>query len=202
MDSPVNRHLGCFHVLAIVNSATMNIGVHVSFQTMFFSRYMPRNGIAGSYGSYWVIQGCGPSVIKLTSFLWLWFQCVCPLMPSCNTYHLTWVSLTLDVGYLFMAAPAKCSCCSLPWTRGISSLPPLPTLNWNSSSRPSSTVTATDPWTWGCSSRLPPLASGRGSSSRPLPLGHGVLPASAPELGCGVASLGRALRYGLEQGGN
>ena len=35
-------------------------------------------------------------VIRLTSFLWLWFQCVCPLMPSRNTYHLTWVSLTLD----------------------------------------------------------------------------------------------------------
>ena len=30
-------------------------------------------------------------------------------MPSCNTYHLTWVSLTLDVGYLFTTAPAKCS---------------------------------------------------------------------------------------------
>ena len=28
-------------------------------------------------------------------------------MPSRNTYHLTWVSLTLDVGYLFTAAPAK-----------------------------------------------------------------------------------------------
>ena len=28
-------------------------------------------------------------------------------MPSYNTYHLTWVSLTLDVGYLFPAAPAK-----------------------------------------------------------------------------------------------
>ena len=39
-------------------------------------------------------------------------------MPSHNTYHLTWVSLTLDVGYLFTAAPAKCSYCSLPWTRG------------------------------------------------------------------------------------
>ena len=26
---------------------------------------------------------------------------VCPLMPSCNTYRLTWVSLTLDMGYLF-----------------------------------------------------------------------------------------------------
>ena len=28
-------------------------------------------------------------------------------MPPCNTYHLTWVSLTSDVGYLFMAAPAN-----------------------------------------------------------------------------------------------
>ena len=45
-------------------------------------------------------------VIRLTSFLWLWFQCVCSLMPSCNTYHLTWVSLTLDMGCLFTAAPA------------------------------------------------------------------------------------------------
>ena len=43
-------HLGCFHVLTIVNSAAMNIGVHVSFQIMVFSRYIPRSGIAGSYG--------------------------------------------------------------------------------------------------------------------------------------------------------
>ena len=26
-------------------------------------------------------------------------------MPSCNTYRLTWVSLTLDEGYLLTAAP-------------------------------------------------------------------------------------------------
>ena len=25
-------------------------------------------------------------------------------MPSCNIYHFTWVSLTLDVGYLFTAS--------------------------------------------------------------------------------------------------
>ena len=47
----VDGHLGYFHVLVIVSSAAMNIGVHVSFQIMVFSRYMPRNGIAGSYGS-------------------------------------------------------------------------------------------------------------------------------------------------------
>ena len=52
--------------------------------------------------------------IRLTSFLWLWFQCVCPLIPSWNTCRLTWVSLTLDMGYLFMAAPAKHTCHSLP----------------------------------------------------------------------------------------
>ena len=42
-------------------------------------------------------------------------------LPSCNTYHLTWVFLTLDEGYLLTAAPAKCSRCSLPRMRGISS---------------------------------------------------------------------------------
>ena len=49
--------------------------------------------------------------------------------PSCNTYHLAWVSLTLDVVYLFTAAPAKRSRCSLLWMRGISSMPPFLTFN-------------------------------------------------------------------------
>ena len=51
IHSSVNGHLGCFHVLAIVNRAAMNILVHDSFWIMVFSGYMPSSGIAGSYGS-------------------------------------------------------------------------------------------------------------------------------------------------------
>ena len=51
IHSSADGHVGCFHVLVIVNSTTMNIEVHVSFQTMFYSGYMSRSGIAGSYGS-------------------------------------------------------------------------------------------------------------------------------------------------------
>ena len=49
--SSVHGHLGYFHALAVVNSAAVNIRVHVYFQSMVFSRCMPRSGIAGSYGS-------------------------------------------------------------------------------------------------------------------------------------------------------
>ena len=80
--------------------------------------------LQGMAHSYTELDKAVVHVIRLVSFLWLWFQSVCPLMPSLSTYHLTGVSLTLDMGYLLMlllltldvgylllATPAPCSCC-------------------------------------------------------------------------------------------
>ena len=47
----VDGQLGCFHLLTVVNTAEVNIGVHVSFLIMVFSGYICRSGIVGSYGS-------------------------------------------------------------------------------------------------------------------------------------------------------
>jgi len=52
IHSSVDGHLDCFHVLAIVNSVAMNNGIHVSLSILVSSGYMPRSGIAGSYGGF------------------------------------------------------------------------------------------------------------------------------------------------------
>ena len=52
IHSSVNGHLVCFHVLAIVNNAAMNNGIHVSFSTLVSSGYMLRSEIAGSHGGF------------------------------------------------------------------------------------------------------------------------------------------------------
>ena len=60
--SSVDGQLSCVHVLAIVNSAAMNIGVHISFQIGVLSIYMPRNGVPGSYETLFLVFW-GPSIL-------------------------------------------------------------------------------------------------------------------------------------------
>ena len=51
INSSADGHLGCFNVLAMTNSAAMNVGVHVSLSYLVSLVCMPRSGVAESYGS-------------------------------------------------------------------------------------------------------------------------------------------------------
>nr|KAF6322522.1 hypothetical protein mPipKuh1_008520 [Pipistrellus kuhlii] len=53
IQSSADGHLGCFQILAVVDCAAMNIGVHISFLigVSSFLGYIPRSGITGSNGS-------------------------------------------------------------------------------------------------------------------------------------------------------
>ena len=66
IHSSVSGHLDCFQVLTIVNSAAVNIGIHVSFSIFISSGYMPRSGISGSY------DGFIPSFLKESPYYLPW----------------------------------------------------------------------------------------------------------------------------------
>ena len=50
IHSSADGHLGCFHVLAVMNSAVMNTGVHVPLSVLVSSVCVPKSRISGSYG--------------------------------------------------------------------------------------------------------------------------------------------------------
>ena len=105
-------HLGCFHILAIINSAAMNTGVHMSLSDLVSSVCMPRSGIAGSYGSSISIffkesPHCSP-VAVLVSF---------------QGYSLSWMTCKTRSHTLYLLSPMSSHSPGLQkWTRELQSI--------------------------------------------------------------------------------
>ena len=61
IHSSADGHVCCYHVLAIINSAVINIGVHVSLSILISSVCVTSSGIAGTHSSVlaWRIPGTG-----------------------------------------------------------------------------------------------------------------------------------------------
>ena len=79
IHSSVDGHLGCFHVLAIVKSAAVNIGIHVSF-SVFISSGGKCLGVG--FLGHMVILLQAFKGVSIASFMWLYQFAFPPTMQE------------------------------------------------------------------------------------------------------------------------
>ena len=114
--SSVDGHLGYLHDLAILNNASVNIGVHVPFWIMVFSEYMPSSGIARSYGCFMpsflrnfhtVLQNncinlhphqqCTRSILQILSGIYLFLDILVMAILTSVRWYITEVLISISL---------------------------------------------------------------------------------------------------------
>ena len=92
IHSSADGHLGCFHVLAMINSAAMNIGVHVSLSDLVGNRTLKGNDIRTDERTRFVV----PCSMKIE--LWARGRDLGGGLPYNNSLS----SFSVEVAFLYM----------------------------------------------------------------------------------------------------